>query len=139
MTFTGTSATCNGIQAPSELYFPEKIALGDSQEMILTVRNSANVAYYRILCVSAYLNGSPLPEGMSGLNFCNTVPCSVGDVTDVKVIFFSFEICFSLSLYVIDDCYKTLIVYTFFFLSSDIKMYICHFNSISLMLDQSQL
>lgn len=87
MILTGTSATCNGIQAPSELYFPEKIALGDSQEMILTVRNSANVAYYRISCVSAYLNGSPLPEGMSGLNFSNTVPCSVGEVTDVKVLF----------------------------------------------------
>lgn len=100
--FSGTSTTCNGIQAPSELYFPEKIALGDSQEMNLTVRNSANVAYYRILCVSAYLNDSPLPEGMSGLNFCNTVPCNVGDVTDIKVIFSPFE----LSLFV---CYQWLL------------------------------
>ena len=88
MIFTGTSVSSNGIQAPSELYFPEKIALGDSREMILTVRNSINVACYRISCVSAYLNDSPLPDGMSGLTFCNTVPSNIGNATDIKVIFF---------------------------------------------------
>lgn len=86
-TFAANPVSQITIQAPTELRFPEKIAVGDSQERDLTVRNTSGVAcYYLVSCVSAYLNDYGLPVDMTGLSFNKTVPCSVDNVTDIKVI-----------------------------------------------------
>lgn len=88
MVLLGSSLSYFGIQAPSELFFPEKLALGDTQEMNLTVQNTSNMACsYHVSYVSAYLNGNPLPFEMSGLSFSKLVLSSAGSTTDIKVYY----------------------------------------------------
>ncbi|GFU48159.1 centrosomal protein [Nephila pilipes] len=74
------------IQGPNELYFPEKISVGDSQYMTLTVQNIHTLQYfYHISHISAFINDESISLEMAGIHFPCMFPRSSGNTTDIQV------------------------------------------------------
>ncbi|GFY49806.1 centrosomal protein [Trichonephila inaurata madagascariensis] len=74
------------IQGPNELFFPEKISVGDSQYMTLTIQNIHTLQYfYHISYISGYINEESVSLEMTGVLFPCMFPRGNGNTTDIRV------------------------------------------------------
>ncbi|KAG8200696.1 hypothetical protein JTE90_022313 [Oedothorax gibbosus] len=73
------------LQGPSELVFPEKLSIGDTQCISLTVQNLPNLHFYHVSFLSATLNNEPVSLETARISFPGMVPCSTSNTTDIQV------------------------------------------------------
>ncbi|XP_035218193.1 centrosomal protein of 192 kDa-like isoform X2 [Stegodyphus dumicola] len=86
MFMSGTAFSPPSIKGPAELNFPEKLCVGDSQQMSLPVENSHSLhCFYYVSCTSANINDFHVPVDMAGLSFPTVVPKSHGNITVIQV------------------------------------------------------
>ncbi|CAL1274233.1 unnamed protein product [Larinioides sclopetarius] len=74
-------------QGQNDLCFPQKICVGDSQSITLTVQNTMHAMqyFYHISYVSASINEQPVSIEMAGIHFPSMFPRSMSSTTEIQI------------------------------------------------------
>ncbi|XP_055934602.1 centrosomal protein of 192 kDa-like isoform X2 [Argiope bruennichi] len=74
------------VLGPNELCVPQKICVGDSQSITLTIQNMHIMQYfYHISYISASINEEPVSIEMAGVHFPFMFPRSMSSTTDIQI------------------------------------------------------
>ncbi|GBN28089.1 Centrosomal protein, partial [Araneus ventricosus] len=74
-------------QGQNDLHFPQKICVGDSQSITLTIQNTMHTMqyFYHISYISASINEQPVSIEMAGIHFPSMFPRSMSSTTDIQI------------------------------------------------------